>query len=78
MPFIYEAEDQKTIYGATTEKSATRLGPHRGTIVDVKTIPKLTDLPDAMDNMGWQVAPKLMRRWFSNPAYTLAKVDADI
>ncbi|MCA6951813.1 DUF6402 family protein [Pectobacterium polaris] len=29
----------------------------------------IDQIPDAMDNMGWKVAPQLMRRWFStNPA----------
>ena len=26
----------------------------------------ITDIPDAMRNMGWDVAPKLMTHWFSN------------
>nr|WP_306798316.1 DUF6402 family protein [Pectobacterium polaris] len=29
----------------------------------------IDQIPDAMDNMGWKVAPQLMRHWFStNPA----------
>ena len=31
----------------------------------------LTDLPGAMDKMGWQVAPKLMRRWLNAPAWEM-------
>ena len=31
----------------------------------------ITDLPDAMDKMGWKVAPKLMRRWLSAPAWEM-------
>ena len=31
----------------------------------------LTDLPGAMDKMGWKVAPKLMRRWLSAPAWEM-------
>lgn len=28
-------------------------------------------IPDAMENMGWEMAPKLMRHWFSiSPAYS--------
>ena len=31
----------------------------------------LTDLPGAMDKMGWKVAPKLMRRWLNAPAWEM-------
>ena len=28
-------------------------------------------IPDAMENMGWEIAPKIMRHWFSiSPAYS--------
>lgn len=31
---------------------------------------QLDQIPDAMDNMGWKVSPKLMRHWFSiTPVY---------
>ena len=32
----------------------------------------LDEIPGAMGKMGWQVAAKMMRRWFSNsPAYVM-------
>jgi hypothetical protein len=32
----------------------------------------LDDIPGAMDNLGWKVAAKMMRRWFSTkPAYVM-------
>jgi len=40
---------------------------------------KLSDIPATMRKKGWTVAPKLMERWFSNPAWTItpdAKMDA--
>jgi hypothetical protein len=38
---------------------------------DVKVdIFQLDQIPDAMDKMGWKIAPQLMRHWFSlRPAY---------
>lgn len=38
---------------------------------DVKVdIFNLDQIPDAMEKMGWKVAPQLMRHWFSiKPAY---------
>ncbi len=31
-------------------------------------------IPDAMRNMGWEMAPKLMEHWFSiSPAYSFDK-----
>lgn len=35
----------------------------------------LTDLPGIMDNMGWDVAPKLMKKWFSGKAYNMTEDD---
>ena len=31
----------------------------------------IVELPDAMDKMGWKVAPKLMRRWLNAPAWEM-------
>jgi hypothetical protein len=32
----------------------------------------IDDIPGALDNMGWTVSAKLMRRWFSiKPAYVM-------
>ncbi|MBU2713532.1 DUF6402 family protein [Zooshikella harenae] len=42
----------------------------------------ITDIPAAMDNMGWVMGPKLMRRWFSGKAWVMdnasrsGKIDA--
>lgn len=34
----------------------------------------LNQIPDAMEKMGWEMAPKLMRHWFNTkPAYTFTK-----
>jgi len=30
---------------------------------------QLSEIPTAMDRMGWATAARLMRRWFSNPKY---------
>lgn len=32
---------------------------------------KLTDLPSAMDRLGWTQGPRFMRRWFGGAAYAL-------
>ncbi|MGI0115209.1 DUF6402 family protein [Zooshikella sp. RANM57] len=33
----------------------------------------ITDIPAAMDNMGWVMGPKLMRRWFSGKYWVMDK-----
>jgi hypothetical protein len=32
---------------------------------------EVIDIPGAMDNMGWRVAPQLMRRWLRNRSNTM-------
>ena len=52
--------------------ATTKLSPSANTKgQDVKVdIFHLDQLPDAMEKMGWKVAPQLMRHWFSlRPAY---------
>lgn len=54
--------------------ATVRLSPSANTKgQDVKVdIFHLDQLPDAMESMGWKVAPQLMRHWFSiSPAYRL-------
>ena len=36
---------------------------------------KLSDIPSTMRKKGWTVAPKLMERWFSNPAWAITPED---
>ena len=33
---------------------------------------KLSDIPSTMRKKGWTIAPKLMERWFSNPAWEIS------
>ncbi|PJG59919.1 DUF6402 family protein [Aeromonas cavernicola] len=52
--------------------ASTQLSPNTNTKgQDVKVdIFHLDQIPDAMEKMGWKVAPQLMRHWFSiTPAY---------
>lgn len=52
--------------------ATTKLSPSANTKgQDIKVdIFHLDELPDAMEKMGWKVAPQLMRHWFSlRPAY---------
>lgn len=52
--------------------ATTKLSPSANTKgQDIKVdIFHLDQLPDAMEKMGWKVAPQLMRHWFSlRPAY---------
>ncbi|MBS7690176.1 hypothetical protein I0E98_05590 [Pseudomonas lalucatii] len=32
---------------------------------------KITDIPQAMDTLGWSEGARVMRKWFDNPAYEL-------
>ncbi|EOV9671702.1 DUF6402 family protein [Cronobacter turicensis] len=32
---------------------------------------KITDIPDVMENMGWVVAARFMRKWFDDPFYEM-------
>jgi hypothetical protein len=32
---------------------------------------EVVDIPGAMDNMGWRVAPQLMRRWLLSTSNTM-------
>lgn len=34
---------------------------------------KITDIPSAMDGLGWVQGARFMRKWFSSPAYELPK-----
>jgi hypothetical protein len=34
---------------------------------------KITDIPQAMDTLGWIQSARLMRKWFANPAYEIPK-----
>ncbi|WP_039046579.1 MULTISPECIES: DUF6402 family protein [Plesiomonas] len=56
--------------------ASTKLSPSVNTKgQDVKVdIFHLDQIPDAMDKMGWKVAPQLMRHWFSiTPAFKFTK-----
>jgi hypothetical protein len=35
----------------------------------------LNQLPGAMDKMGWTVGAKMLRKWFSNPAWNMSPVE---
>ena len=35
--------------------------------------PKLSDLPAAMRNMGWKIAPALMEKWFKEKSFVLTE-----
>ena len=35
--------------------------------------PKLSDLPAAMRNMGWEIAPALMEKWFKRKSFVLTE-----
>ena len=49
----------------------------RGKVINFER-PKLTDLPQAMRCMGWEVAPKLMEKWFAGNPYELMEADRTI
>ncbi|EOI5782555.1 DUF6402 family protein [Cronobacter malonaticus] len=34
---------------------------------------KITDIPEVMENMGWVVAARFMRKWFNDPLYEMSK-----
>ncbi|MDY7579207.1 DUF6402 family protein [Herbaspirillum sp. RTI4] len=54
-------------------RSMTSPASHtEGKRVDVDVF-HLDEIPGAMDNMGWTIAPKLMRRWFANPLFRMSQ-----
>ncbi|PHM39814.1 hypothetical protein Xmau_02414 [Xenorhabdus mauleonii] len=51
----------------------------KNTDIDVEERFYLNQLPDAMEKMGWEMAPKLMRHWFnSKPAYSFTEKTKDL
>lgn len=43
----------------------------KGIVVELNEI-ELTDIPSAMRNMGWEIAPFFMERWFSGDAFVIS------
>ena len=62
------SDPDKSIYSTTLTPKSIQEGKR----VSIEAF-QLSDIPAAMRNMGWKIAPKLMEHWFSRDAFEMTE-----
>ena len=73
MPFLVELIDEALEYISTFTPSDLKPAPEACGTELIISRPKLSDLPAAMRNMGWEIAPALMEKWFKRKSFVLTE-----
>ena len=77
MPFLGELIDEALEYISTFTPSDLKPAPEACGTELIISRPKLSDLPAAMRNMGWEIAPALMEKWFKRKSFVLTEDISD-